>query len=375
MSDLSQANARRIAYLSLQAVVEGQDSWAAVWEVIHGFENLGWTVDLYCPEYGEDRSPGLGRRFAEFLRVQRQLKARLAEYDAVYVRAHMMAYPTARRARAAGIPVIQESNGSYEDAFIAWPSVRPLRPVLVWMQERQYVWADAIISVSKRLADWLAEETGRGDIEVSPNGANHTLFEPGAERYPGLPEHYAVFFGQFAPWQGIPSLLEAAANSAWPQPLPLVVVGDGMLRPEIETAAAENPVVRYIGQLPYADVPKVVAGAAVSFVLTYAPDRAGYSPLKLFEAMSCGVPVVCSDTEGQAEFVRAEKCGLVVAPGDAGAIARAVATLAADPVAAREMGANGRAAVEREYSWAARARQRAAVVESAIERCASPRRS
>lgn len=52
---------------------------------------------------------------------------------------------------------------------------------------------------------------------------------------PGLPQPYKVFFGSFAPWQGISTLLRA--SSGWPEDLPLVVVGDGALRSEVERAA------------------------------------------------------------------------------------------------------------------------------------------
>ncbi|HSQ21670.1 MAG TPA: glycosyltransferase, partial [Coriobacteriia bacterium] len=184
----------------------------------------------------------------------------------------------------------------------------------------------------------------------------------------GLPERYAVFFGQFAPWQRLGVLLAAAEDPNWPDGVDLVIVGDGALRPAVESAAGRNSRIRYLGTLPYAEVGPVVANALASAVLTYAPERAGYSPLKLYESMACGVPVVCSDTPGQAEYVREHDAGIVVPPENPAAVAGAVAALAADPDAARAMGARGRRAVEQHYSWNARARQRLAVIESAVER-------
>ncbi|MDP2300017.1 MAG: glycosyltransferase, partial [Actinomycetota bacterium] len=161
-------------------------------------------------------------------------------------------------------------------------------------------------------------------------------------------------------------LLAAFRREAWPEGVHLVFVGDGALRLVVEGAAANDPRIRYLGALPYAEVPRVVVGALAAAVLTYAPDRAGYSPLKLYEAMACGVPVICSDTPGQAEYVREHEAGIVVPPEDPDAVAGAAAALAADPDGARAMGARGRRAVEERYSWDARAAERLRVVERAV---------
>lgn len=360
---------RHIAYLSLQAVVEGQDTWAAVMEIVKGFEADGWTVDCYFPDYGGEPAGGGLRRLLEMLRIQRRLARRLAAYDALYVRAHPIAWVTARRARRAAIPVVQECNGPYEDMFIAWPVLRLARPLFVWLQRTQYRSAAAIISVAQGLTEWLKRDTGNERVITNGNGANAEVFRPDAPRRPGLPEDFAVFFGQFPAWQGIPTLLEAVRLPEWPEGLPLVFVGDGALRPAIERAAAEMPErVAYLGPLPYEEVATVVAHARVSFVPMVAPERETmFSPLKLYESMSCGVPVVATDVIGISEVVGEAECGMLVPAGDARALARATAELYADPERAAEMGRRGRRAVEERYSWRARARQRAEVVERAIE--------
>ncbi|MDZ4167885.1 MAG: glycosyltransferase [Coriobacteriia bacterium] len=358
--------ARRLAYFSAQAVVEGQDSWAAVTEVVGGMERAGWQVDLFCPEYDTGKTPGVLVRLRRILGAGRRLARRLSLFDAVYIRVHPLAWSVARAARRAGVPVVQESNGSWEDAFVAWPSMRVIAPLVIAVQRAQYRTADAVIAVSDTLGEWIAAETGRTNVVVSPNGANARLFRPDVALRANMPERYVVFFGQFAPWQRIEVLLAAFRREAWPEGVHLVFVGDGALRLVVEGAAANDPRIRYLGALPYAEVPRVVVGALAAAVLTYAPDRAGYSPLKLYEAMACGVPVICSDTPGQAEYVREHEAGIVVPPEDPDAVAGAAAALAADPDGARAMGARGRRAVEERYSWDARAAERLRVVERAV---------
>ena len=336
-------------------------------EIVDAIRGHGWDVDLFRPHYEGGHFPGVFERLRHIAGVQSRLAKQIRRYDALYVRVHPLAWPIATWARWRGVPVVQESNGSWEDAFIAWPSMRRLSRLIVAMQRAQYRDADAVIAVSVTLADWLKREADRDDVVVSPNGANDELFCPQDERPYGLPAKYAVFFGQFAPWQRIEVLLEAAVHPDWPGGVDLVLLGDGVLRPQVDAAARDHPHIRYLGKLQYGSVPGIVANALAATVLTYAPDRAGYSPLKLYEAMACGVPIVCSDTPGQAEFVREEHAGIVVPPDDPGAVARAVAAIAADPAEAQAMGYRGMTAVNEKYSWQARARQRLDVIEAAIE--------
>jgi glycosyltransferase involved in cell wall biosynthesis len=101
--------------------------------------------------------------------------------------------------------------------------------------------------------------------------------------------------------------------------------------------------------------------------------QSGLSPLKLYESMASGVPVIASDLPGLGDAVRAHDCGLTFAPGDAAGLARCVAEIAADPVRARRMGANGRAAAVALYSWDARAGQTEDVLLGLVSRGAAGR--
>lgn len=360
---------RHIAYLSLQAVVDGQDTWAAVTEIIGGFEADGWTVDRYFPDY-PSKIPGPLARILEMVRIQRRLARHLSKYDAIYVRAHPLAWLTARRARRLGITVVQECNGPYEDLFIAWPTARPARRLFEGLQRSQYRSAAAIISVAEGLSEWLVSDTGNPHVVTNGNGANVDVFTPDAPRRPGIPDKFAVFFGQFPAWQGIPTLLEAVRSPAWPDDLSLVFVGDGALRPAVEEAVSALPErVFYLGRLPYEEVASVVAHSFVSYVPMLAPEReAKFSPLKLYESMACGVPVVASKTIGISEVVEGAGCGTLVTPGDSEGFVDATRELLAHPEIAAEMGAKGRRAAVEHYSWKARARQRREVIEDAIRR-------
>jgi glycosyltransferase involved in cell wall biosynthesis len=79
-------------------------------------------------------------------------------------------------------------------------------------------------------------------------------------------------------------------------------------------------------------------------------------PNAVLEAMAAGLPVVASAVGGMPEQVIDRQTGLLVPPGDAGALAQALASLASDPQGAARMGCAGRARVERDFSLQAMVR-------------------
>jgi glycosyltransferase involved in cell wall biosynthesis len=105
----------------------------------------------------------------------------------------------------------------------------------------------------------------------------------------------------------------------------LLFVGDGELRGEMEACASSLGLrerVHFLGVR--ADVPEVL-GAADVFVL---PSAWEGNPLSIMEAMAAGRPTVCTAVGGVPELVEDGVTGLLVPPGDEGALAAALARLA-----------------------------------------------
>lgn len=75
-------------------------------------------------------------------------------------------------------------------------------------------------------------------------------------------------------------------------------------------------------------------------------------PVKMFEYMSAGIPVIASDFPLWREIIHGNDCGLLVDPLDPAAIAKAIDYLVTNPAEAQRMGANGRKAVNERYNWA-----------------------
>lgn len=97
-----------------------------------------------------------------------------------------------------------------------------------------------------------------------------------------------------------------------------------------------------------------VLGRSVAGVVTLHPvsNYLDALPIKMFEYMSAGIPVIASDFDLWRAIVQECKCGLCVDPLDPAAIASAIDHLVSHRAEAETMGRNGRYAVLSRYNWA-----------------------
>lgn len=152
-----------------------------------------------------------------------------------------------------------------------------------------------------------------------------------------------LWIAQLAPWKRADHALRAFARARARVPLPLVMVigGGGPERERLEALAhAEGiaPWVRFAGPVAHADVPDLMAAAAL-FVAT--GERSNKS-VATCEAMLCGVPVVAFNAGGTGDVVRDGETGRLVPDGDVAALADAMAALLADDAGRAALGAAAR---------------------------------
>ena len=98
---------------------------------------------------------------------------------------------------------------------------------------------------------------------------------------------------------------------------------------------------------------RMVLARAIAGVVNFleAPNHIDSQPNKLFEYMSAGVPVISSNFPLWKEVVEGNDCGVCVDPSKPLDIADAINSLVQNPQRAREMGLNGKKAVEEYYNW------------------------
>lgn len=362
-----------ITYLTLEAAREGQASYAHVHEICNGLNKLGWRVNLVKPSYSVDKQiPNQWKRLWEFIKIQARLAYKLNKNntDVLYVRSHFAALPVSFIAKIKRISVIQEVNGPYDDLFIAWPWTAKLKRFFKWITRTQLQMANAVITVTPQLKEWVIKETGNDKVYVVPNGANIDLFRPDAISSIKIDKPYVVFFGSMAVWQGIDVILAAVNEPEWPQEVISLFFGDGVERSKVEKAANENPKVKYLGVLPYLEVPGIIANSICS--LSPKNDKGdrtntGLAPMKVVESLACGVPVIVTDFPGMADMIHDNNCGIVIPADDPTALARAVAYIFNNPNNNEIMRINARQYAEKELSWGKRAEDTEQIMLSLLE--------
>ncbi|MHC4667554.1 MAG: glycosyltransferase [Planctomycetota bacterium] len=170
------------------------------------------------------------------------------------------------------------------------------------------------------------------------------------QRYP-VPENAAPVLGNvgsFEPRKGQTVLLEAVARLR--ETLPdahLMLVGDGPDEEMLRAQVAERGLAAHVSFHPFTREPAHVFEVIDILVLSSLYKEG--LPNVLLEALAMGRPVVASRLAGVPEVVLDGRTGWMVEPGDAAALAAAVARLGADPAEARRLGAEGRRLIARDF--------------------------
>ena len=121
---------------------------------------------------------------------------------------------------------------------------------------------------------------------------------------------------------------------------------------------------RFTGAVSYEKIPLYINAGDVC-VVPKIPLKSGYSPLKLYEYMACGRPVIATRTEGF-EILEEKNAGLLVNPENSQQFANAIIQLLTDKELGSRMGEHGRTYVVENHSWEIIARRVADVCESVV---------
>lgn len=256
----------------------------------------------------------------------------------------------------------------------------PLRSVrAAALQRRTLRRAAVVLAVSRYTKDLLVQSGLTPDhIRIVPNGVETLQFTPDADgsafrRRHGLPDGFLLLtVARLVAHKGHATVLQALAQlrqrglaAAY------AVVGDGPDRAALAAQAAHLGVaaqVHFTGELPESELPAAYA-AADCFVMPSAATDSGAVEgfgIAFLEAAAAGRPAIGGTGTGAADAIADHETGFLVPPGDAGALADAIACLLADPALARRMGAAGRERCLREFGWDQLARKLTGILETLV---------
>jgi glycosyltransferase involved in cell wall biosynthesis len=334
----------------------------------------------FTQQLGLDSSlPGELRRILHNQELEAQLLARLDKDspDFIYERAALYGTAGAVVAKALNVPLLVELNAPLAVEQAAYRG-NGLGDLGAQAERWALGQADAVLAVSAPLRDHVLDlGIDPAKVHVIPNGVNTDLFHPAPPDAAlrarlGLGEGPVLgFVGGLRPWHGIESLPEILSRVSARHPgARLVVAGDGPLREGltrglIERGLREQAV--FTGALPHDEVPAVIRQFDVALAPYPALEHAFYfSPLKLFEYMACGVPVVAANCGQIADVIRDGETGLLHAPGDLAALAAACDRLLGSAKLRFTLGQSAAAHIRAGYTWTHNARRVTELAESLI---------
>jgi len=345
---------------------------------------LGHTVTLVVADgLGDERVDGIsvvdvGRlpgRASRVLRTTRRVLQAARRLDAdVYQLHDPELVPAGLRLKRLGKTVIFDSHEDVPAQLLAKPYLNPLARRLLSAgyaacERHAYRRFDGLVAATPFIRERLRH--------LHPNTVD-------VNNYPMLQEFDAApdwdgkvaevcYVGSISAIRGIRELVRACELLRSPARLSLV---GSFAEPALEREVAHFPGWKRVdahGHLGRAGV-QAAMRRAVAGLVTLHPvvNYLDALPVKMFEYMAAGLPVIASRFPLWQEIIEGNQCGVCVDPGNPAAIAAAIDHFCLHPQVARRMGENGRRAVHARYNWRGEADKLAGLYDGLLSARARP---
>lgn len=240
--------------------------------------------------------------------------------------------------------------------------------------------ASKIIAYSRGMFEGTAEASR---VETVTGAVDTDMFAPDPAARADIRKLYSLdspvvgYVGTFQEWHGIAELIGAASQVLKRRPdTKFLMVGPYYKETQAKVqAVGMGGSFVFTGPVPYAAIPKYINAADV-LVAPYNPEKIESTeqvrkhglgaPLKVYEYMSVGKPVITTAVKPISDPVEDGVTGYLVAPGDEDALARSLERLLDEPDSFAEMGAAARRSMMANYSWALLAKQLSEIFEGVL---------
>lgn len=357
-----------------------------VQEVIRAWQRQGIQVELFATRLGGNPPPELetvrihalpkipkgdrAEREQQALSSNLELRQALEQsgtFDLVYERYSLWSFTAMEYAQAAGIPGLLEVNAPLIEEQASHRGLVD-RASAERVAKRVFGAATAIAAVSAEMKAYLTRYPGVAErVHVIPNGVNPERFPLGlSPALPAPPGTLTVgFVGTLKPWHGLPILVEAFAQlHQQASNTRLLLVGDGPERQRLAgdlAARGLQAAAVLTGAVAPESIPALLASMDVAVAPYPAQSQFYFSPLKVYEYMAAGLPVVASRIGQLVQLIENGENGWLCPPGDPTALAAALERLRQDPGLRAHLGQQGRRTVLQHHTWEKVAQQLLAV--------------
>ena len=343
-------------------------------EVVKEMKKAGEDVTLFLPQFQKEREalPFKTKYIPLLFRKSRNLK--FLEYEIrlffvlkinclfkrpeiIFVRKGFLTLAPLLLARTLCIKSIVEINGIISDEIkLAFGLPDFVVRIFALIEKMSCRWANKVVVVTEGLKNYLINnyQISQSKVEIIPNGVNTEHFLP---RIKASSETFCLgFVGNLVQWAGveifiksIPSVVQNIQNIRY------LIIGDGLLRESLEQLTHSLKIdgyVNFVGKVEPGKVPEYINKCDICFIPAVKERNLtiGISPLKLYEYLACGKPVIVSDIKGL-DIVEDLKVGLVVEPDSAEQLTQATLKLLNDSAERQRMGERARQAAVERFSW------------------------
>jgi len=352
-------------------------------EIIKWWEKAGHVITLFVPRLSQPTAPKKNSNTIfiptvdissiKIIIYQIMLVFYLCAYffknnrklELIYDRLYILPIVPILFARIFRINHVIELNGVIREEMAMNNNSKVQIAISTLLQRFNYRYTDKIICVTEGIKRDLIDyfKVDEKKIHVVSNGVDTNMFRPVSSdfvlRKYGIKKNQLLvgFVGVFFKWQGLNNLINSIPLVIDKyQNVKFIIVGDGKEYNNLinlsRRLGVKNKVV-FTGNVSHDEIPYYIN----SFDICVAPFtrgrnvKTGLSPIKLYEYLSCGKPVVVSDIPGLKECVDTGNCGVVVEPDNSVELSKAIYRLLIDTKLRKKMGKNARKLAEHNYSW------------------------
>ena len=380
----------KILYITLENLSLHRGSVVHIKEIVNGLQKLGHQLGLVASSWNKFEKSDhfynlnyMPPSVLRLLRLQRQpyivssiflflyLLMILPKYDLIYARDFHTVIIALFPRLIFKKKLIFEINGiANEEQKLKKPSVfNRILVYLIQKGERMATkYSDRIVSVTPQIASYLIRYfyCQEDKVEVVGNGVDTKKFFPihdeatlaewrkrwGISKEEGI----IAFIGNLARWQGVNLLIKSAFRFLEKEEkLKFLIVGDGPLKRDLLMKVLKSKFEKefiFTGTIDYEDIPFLIniSDICVAPFISRRNRTTGVSPLKVFEYMACGKPVITSRIEGL-EFIESEGVGLLVDPEDMEGFEEAISDLLKNFQKREDMGRKGLQIANNRFNW------------------------
>ncbi|KTD21643.1 glycosyltransferase family 4 protein [Legionella londiniensis] len=205
---------------------------------------------------------------------------------------------------------------------------------------------DSIIAVTPAIAKKFPDNKVKLVRNYPEVNASDFSFEDYAGR-----KHELIYVGSMNEQRGLKEMIQAVDQLNKTKKVSLTLAGN-MSQKLNEQYIRPNPAVHYLSWLPFPQISQVLNQHKIGLVILH-PTKTFLTsyPLKLFEYMAAGLPVIASNFPDWEAIIKKYDCGITVDPLNPKMIAESIHDLLDNPHKAYRMGQNGRKAILAEFNW------------------------